>query len=67
MATIETASMSREVEMTVRFIGYQAERDVGAPKDAEVLSVRIGNVDITRVLPADMLQAIREDLAENHV
>lgn len=46
MAKVETATVVRELELSVRYVFDEADASTGHAADVEVLSVRIGNVDI---------------------
>jgi hypothetical protein len=62
MATLQTATIVRELELSVRYIAEAAEADIGFAGDVEVLSVRIGSVDIP--LSKEQWDSIRSELRE---
>jgi len=62
MSTIHTTTLTRELELSVRYIVEPAEPDVGAAADVEILSVHVCGVQIPPSVK--LYDAIRADLRE---
>jgi hypothetical protein len=62
MAIIETTTVTRALDLTVQFLPIPPESDLGFSADVELVSVRIGKVEIP--LTKEQELAIREELRD---